>query len=378
MIDERWAARIDELLARNSDLLASSVLRLLEPEGFPASYPTLVRHLREKRGARKGRGKTASMPIETFPAEEAQADWSDCRRLGHEWGLGDLWCFGAIHCWCRRRFWWFAPSIDAAHTLEGFVRFFEDSDGVPAQVRIDNMGALVTDAHPRLRLRPVALDFAGHYGFRFVGCWPGDAQRKGKIERPFRELREAFLQEMEIVGPPTSIEHLNALTAAWLTNHVHPRKHRVTGQPPDDRFAVERPLLSRLPLVRFDTARREPRRVGAVPLIEVDGGLYSVPPACVRATVEIRVPVDAGVLEVRHAGHLVASHRLLAHGETGPVWAPEHRAAAEAEAMGRHRRRPQHLRVVDDRTAVELDLGVGDWQVAPVDLDGYDLEGGTA
>jgi hypothetical protein len=51
VVDQRWAGRIEELLGRNPNLLASSVYRLLVAEGFPASYPTLVRHLRVVRGA---------------------------------------------------------------------------------------------------------------------------------------------------------------------------------------------------------------------------------------------------------------------------------------------------------------------------------------
>src|SRR6266545_6639152 len=55
VIDRCWAGRIDQLLERNPNLLATSVHRLLVAEGFVGSYPTLVRHLRAKRGIRRGR-----------------------------------------------------------------------------------------------------------------------------------------------------------------------------------------------------------------------------------------------------------------------------------------------------------------------------------
>jgi transposase len=125
VIDQRWARRIEELLARNPNLLASSVYRLLVAEGFGASYPTLVRHLRSVRGPRRGRTTKATVPIETAPGEEAQVDWSDCCDWGERFGLGPLHCFGAILCWSRHRFWWFAHSVDRAHSLEGLVRLFE-------------------------------------------------------------------------------------------------------------------------------------------------------------------------------------------------------------------------------------------------------------
>jgi hypothetical protein len=74
------------------------------------------------------------VPIETAPGEEAQADWSDCGDWGERFGLGPLHCFGAILCWSRHRFWWFASSTDRAHSLEGLVRLFEDAGGVLGRV----------------------------------------------------------------------------------------------------------------------------------------------------------------------------------------------------------------------------------------------------
>ena len=316
------------------------------------------------------------MPIETAPGEEAQVDWSDCCDWGERFGLGPLHCFGAILCWSRHRFWWFASSVDRAHSLEGLVGFFEDAGGVPGRVRIDNMGALVARSHPRLVLHPPAREFAAAHGFGFAGCWPGDAARKGKVERPFRELKEALLQEL-VLDPPASIGELNIRAARWLAEVVHIRPHRVTGQPPRDRLDRERPLLAPLPRVRYDTARREPRRVGRVPLVECDGAHYSVPPQLAGQLVEVRVPVAATTLEIRSGGQLVARHTLAAAGQT--AWDPAHRAQVERLALGR-RRPARHLRAVagpPPPCAAELQLGPGDYDIATPDLAvRYDLDGG--
>ena len=171
-----------------------------------------------------------------------------------------------------------------------------------------------------------AREFAAAHGFCFAGCWPRDAARKGKVERPFRELKEALLEEL-VLDPPGSVGELNLRAARWLAAVVHPRSHRVTGEPPAERLDRERPLLAPLPRVRYDTARREPRRVGRVPLVELDGAHYSVPPELAGQLVEVRLPVQAATLEVRGGGQLLARHALVDPGQT--AWDPAHRAALE-------------------------------------------------
>jgi transposase len=371
VVGDRWIKRIAELLEANPELLATSIERIVRAEGWEGSYESLVRHLRAVRGVRRRRSPGVSVPIETAAGAEFQFDWSDCCDWGQRWGLGDLHCFGAVLCFSRRRHWWFAPSLDRAHTFECLVRFFEDVGGIAAVGRTDRMGALGTSRGGVFRFGPEALDFARYHGFAFKACAARDAKRKGKCERPFGELNSAFMQEMAL-DPPGSIGELNARAPRWLGTYVHPRSHRVTGEAPAARLGAEAGLLGPLPRARYDTARREPRVVNApLPLVEVDRVFYSVPPTLVGATVEVRVPVDAGALEVRYGGNLVATHRVGAPGGP-PVWDPAHRAAAEAIALAPHRR---HLRVVVAPAGplpTGLDLGAGDYDVAPVDLGRYD------
>jgi transposase len=373
LVDEHWAARVLELLVANPQLLGTSVFRLLEAEGFGGSYPTLVRHLREVRGVRHRKEPPVSVPIETAPGEEFQFDWSDCRDWGAAWGLGDLHCFGAILSWSRHLFWWFAPSVDRPHTFEGLVRFFEDVGGVAGIGRTDRMGALGRSKGRTFHYAKEALEFASFHGFAFKVCPSGDAKRKGKIERPFRELKEALLAELVAVGPG-SLDELNRRARAWLDRVVHPRPHRTTGVAPAIRLADERSLLVPVPRVRFDTARRQPRHVGIpVPLVEVDGVAYSAPPELAGTMVEIRVPVDQGLIELRSHGLLVATHQVAPPG-SAPVWDPAHRRAAEAIALAPHGSR-RLVAVPDPEPDPEpepgLDLGDGDYDVDEPDLGSY-------
>ncbi len=369
-VGERWRVRIAGLLEKNASLQATSIMRIIEAEGFDGSYPSLTRYLRTVRGPSRGAAPAVAMPIDTGPGVEFQFDWSDCNSWARRWGWADeLHCFGTVLCWSRRKRWWFAPVIDRPHTLEGLAGWFDDLDGVPAVGRTDRMGQLGTSRGRSFHWAPGVLEFARHYGVAMKVCKAGDAARKGKVERPFRDLKAGFLAEMDL-DPPAGVSELNRRAEAWLARYAHAVVHRSTKITPDERFKVEQPLLARLPRLRFDTARREPRSVGRFPLIEWDTVFYSVPPDAVGAVVEARQPVVEPIVEVRLAGRLVAVHPLAPAGSP-TQWLPEHRAAAEAIALGRHGRPLRPVSDTDEtpsRAPVVLELGDGDYDVDEPDL----------
>lgn len=380
VLGEGWKARIDQMLAAQPALLATSIYDLIVAEGFTGSYPTVVRYVRSRRGPRFRSAAQVSLPIETAPGQEAQFDWTDCSGQAGAWGWpGPLWCFGAILCWSRWRLWWFTVCADREHTFEGLVRFFEAVGGVPRIGRTDRMGALGRSQGKRFVLHPPAREFARHHGIVIAPCQAGDAKRKGKVERPFRQLKEGFLPELGVSGPPADLADLNARAQAWLERRVHAVAHRITGVPPTQRLETERQLLAPLPSTRFDTAYVEPRRVHtAIPLITYGGVRYSVPVRCLGQTVEVRREVTDQRLVVRWAGVVVATHHLRPSG-ADDVWDPTHHAeavhAALTGATGRHLHpvpptpntpddRP------DDRDAVRLELA-GDYEVETPDLAVY-------
>jgi transposase len=376
VVDEHWRGRVAALLAHNDELQATSIMRVLRAEGFDGSYQSLTRHLRDVRGPRQRSASVVTVPIETAPGEEFQFDWSDCNLWARRWGWDhELQCFGAVLCWSRIKCWWFSSSIERSHTFEGLVRFFEAVDGVAAVGRTDRMGCLGRSRGKAFIWHPPALEFARHYGFALKACDTADAARKGKIERPFRDLKGGFLPEMDL-DPPADIAELNRRVGPWLATYVHAVAHRSTGVAPDLRLRAEAALLGPLPPMRFDTARREPRRVGRVPLVEWDGVFYSTSPQAAGQLVEARQAVGSVALELRLGGVLVAEHRVVAPG-SDPQWLPEHRAAAEAIALGRHGR---PLRAVPAEAETppprpELHLGEGDYDVEVPDLDLFESIG---
>lgn len=371
VMNARWKERIATLIDGYPRLLGVSVHNKLRAEGFGGGYSTVTRELRSIRGPRFRAADGASMPIHTDPGEEAQFDFCDLSEWATRWGWPSLWCFGMILCWSRWRMWWFTTSQDRQHTFEGIARFFDAAGGIPAACRTDRMGALGRSQGRRFVLHPPTAGFAAHHATQITSCKARDAKRKGKVERPFRQLQETFLPEVEVDGIPADIAELNRRAERWLQTRVHAVPSRSTGEPPAARLVLERPFLSPLPRVRFDTDYVDTRRVhNIVPFISVDGGRYSVPPEILGQLVEVRRPVDATEFTVRYAGRTVITHQLSDAASHDIVWDPAHRAAVEAIALGDRPSPVRHLHVVPPTDTLEqLELGDGNYDVDPPDLD---------
>jgi transposase len=376
VMNARWKERIEGLIGTYPRLLGISVHNKLAAEGFTGGYSTVTRELRAIRGPRFRAADAASMPIHTDPGEEAQFDFCDLSDWARRWGWPTpLWCFGMILCWSRWRMWWFTTSEDRQHTFEGIARFFDAAGGIPAANRTDRMGALGRSQGRRFVLHPPTIGFAAHHATTITSCKAGDAKRKGKVERPFRQLQETFLPEVELDCIPADLSELNRRAHRWLDERVHRVPSRSTGEPPSERLILERPFLTALPRVRFDTDYVETRRVhNIVPFISVDGGRYSVPPEVLGQLVEVRRAVDATEFTVRWAGKVVVTHQLSSEPGNEIVWDPAHRAATERIALtGRQRTDSRHLHLVAsapiDIDQLQLHLGDGDFDVDTPDLD---------
>ena len=372
VLNARWRARIESLIGAYPRLLGISVHNKLRAEGFGGGYSTVTRALREIRGPRFRAAERVSVPIHTDPGEEAQFDFCDLSAWAARWGWpSPLWCFGMILSWSRWRMWWFTTSEDRQHTFEGMARFFDAASGVPAVCRTDRMGALGRSQGQRFVLHPPAVGFAAHHGIKIASCRAGDAKRKGKVERPFRQLQETFLPEIEVDGVPSGIDELNQRAQRWLDERVHQLPSRSTGEWPATRLVLERGFLSPLPRTRFDTDHVDTRRVHNVwPFIAVDGVRYSVPPEALGQLVEIRRPVDSEHFSVRWAGRVIATHHVKRTGEQ-VVWDPAHRVAAHTIALRNRRYDGRHLHLVPEpEPRIEpLELGDGDFDVDTPDLD---------
>ena len=93
------------------------------------------------------------------------------------------------------------------------------------------------------------LDLARHYGFQPRACRPYRPKTKGKVERPFRYIREDFFLGASF----RNLDDLNVQLRHWLDTVANPRVHATTQRVVNEAFAEEKPTLKPLPLAPYRT-----------------------------------------------------------------------------------------------------------------------------
>jgi hypothetical protein len=146
------------------------------------------------------------------------------------------------------------------------------------------------------------LDLAAHYGFLPKACKPYRAKTKGKVERPFRYVREDFF----LARTFRNLDDLNVQFVQWLDQVANVRLHATTQRVVVEHFAEERGHLRALPAGPFNTVLALERRITRDGMVSVAGNLYSVPDSTRRRTVEVQI--TAGAVNILEDGTLIASH----------------------------------------------------------------------
>jgi transposase len=127
---------------------------------------------------------------------------------------------------------------------------FADLGGVPAEILYDRMrtvfhrdntegGHIVYNATLRA--------FAAHYNYQPKACRRYRAQTKGKVERPYRYVREDYF----LGDSFRNLEDLNLRFRAWLDQVANSRTHATTRRVVVEHFAEELPHLQALPAGPF-------------------------------------------------------------------------------------------------------------------------------
>ena len=302
-------------------LTARRLFRELKALGYEGGYTTMVKvFLRDVRPpAEKGYG----VRFETAPGEQAQVDFAQFQVVFTDEPSRPrvVWLFSMV-LGCSRLIWArFVAHHDLAMVLRCHMAAFEAMGGCPREILYDRIKTAVAgEGDQGIVYNRSLIDRARHDGFHPKACRAYRAQTKGKVERPFRYIREDFF----LAHTFRNLEDLNAQLRVWLDQVANPRVHAKTRRVVNEAFAEERPHLRQLPLAPFRAVLRLERRISRDGMVSVGGNFYSVPDATRRRVVKVHTL--ASEVQIFEDGSLVAAHAVL-EGRHQQRIAPGHRKA---------------------------------------------------
>ena len=232
------------------------------------------------------------MRFQTPPGEQAQVDFARFEvEFTDEPGVKRIvWLFSMVLGYSRLIWARFVLHQDMQSVLCCHIAAFDAIGGAPRTILYDRMKTAVIgeDADGLVIYNRALVDIARHYGFQPRACRSYQTKTKGKVERPFRYIREDFF----LGGAFRNLDDLNEQLRHWLDTVANPRVHATTNKVVNEAFAEERSLLKAVPTVPYRAVLRLERRASHEGMVSVGGNLYSVPDTTRRRVFEVHVLAD--------------------------------------------------------------------------------------
>src|ERR1700676_2452020 len=275
----------------------------LKASGAAMSYQALTGFCR-----RQGIGQTPVVPSGQYhfePGVEMQHDTSphEVEVDGRKYKAQTA---SAVLCYSRMLFFQINPTFqrfDCKVFLTDALRYM---GGAAERVMIDNTHVVVLRGTGREMIPVPETDaFAERFGFRFVAHAIGDANRKGRVERPFSFIENNFLAGRTF----TSWSDLNTQARQWCdkVNSTYKKHIRAV---PRELFAVERLHLKPLPAWIPEVYRMHQRMIDVEGYVSLHSIRYSVPVDWIGRRVEVRETRDKLEIEL-DARRIVTHTRML-------------------------------------------------------------------
>jgi hypothetical protein len=191
--------------------------------------------------------------------------------------------------------------------------------GATARVMIDNTHVVVLRGSGRDMVPvPEMAAFGERFGFQFAAHAIGDANRSGRVERPFSFIEGNFLAGRTF----SSWEDLNQRAREWCdkVNSTYKKHIRAV---PRELFAVERLHLKPLPAWIPEVYRLHQRLVDIEAYVALHTNRYSVPVDWIGRRVEVRETKDK--IEIQLDARRLVVHRRIAEAKDQRITRAGHR-----------------------------------------------------
>jgi transposase len=337
-------------LREDPHLWARTLFDELEELGYPLSYQSLTRNIRE-RGLRPDCEACRSVTdrpnaiIPHEPGDETQWDWLDLPDPPPSWGWGKKarLLVGSLAYSSKWR-GSLEPSTDQPHLVQGLDQVTRALGGVTRSWRFDRMSTVCDPGSGR-----ITASFAGaakHYSVAVAVCPPRRGNRKGVVEKANHTAAQRWWRTLpDDVTPEQAQADLDRFCSVRGDTRM-----RAT---PEGRFTVAALAatepLQPVPAAPYPVIVAEQRTASRQALVAYRGNRYSVPPELAAARVVVTRPVGGEFIDIATAaGIVIARHKLLADGLGGTVRDCGHVIALDAAAMaaassGRGHRRKERI-----------------------------------
>ncbi|WP_323779152.1 IS21 family transposase [Leisingera sp.] len=320
-IIEPFERYLQERVQDFPDLSGARLLREIRELGYEGGYTMVTDFLREVRPARQTQFERR---FETPPGKQAQVDFAEFTvEFTDDPGVvRKVWLFSMVLGHSRWLWGRFVASQNLQSVLRCHIAAFSAMGGAVEEILYDRMKTAVIgeDEAGVVTYNAALVALLNHYGTVPRACQPYRARTKGKVERPFRYIRQDFF----LARTFRNMDDLNAQFDAWRTGVANPRVHATTRQVVDEAFAGEVAHLNPLPAVPYSAVLTVERRVSKDGMISVGGNYYSVPDTARRRTLEVQH--HATELRIFEEGQLIARHPVL-EGKARRRVDPAHRKA---------------------------------------------------
>ena len=280
---------IAEWLAEDPRAPAVVIAQRLRPLGFTGGMSILKEHLHAARGQLTA--KRAYVRMEPAAGERLEIDWGHFGALSYQGDARKLYAFCLVECHSRKLYVEFTHSQSFETFVRCHIHAFQALGGVARELWYDNLATAVAEHDGNLvRFQPRFLAFAREYNFLPRACHVRAAWEKGKVERSVGYLRQNFWPLRSF----TDLADVNLQAQHWLAEVANRRRHRETGQTPEERFRPE--ALRLLPAVVPDYRDTAEAQVHKDLRLAFDGNHYCVPPRYVGHALTVKA--DAGAVTI--------------------------------------------------------------------------------
>ena len=322
-----YSSYLMERVVSYPDLSGRRLFREIKDLGYEGSYSTLKPFLRDVRPPVRSRFERR---FETPPGKQAQVDFAEFTvSFTDEPGVTrKVWLFSMVLGHSRWLWGRYVSSQNLQSVMRCHIAAFNAMGGSPEHILYDRMKTAVIgeDESGVVTYNTSLVALLNHYGTVPRACRPYRAKTKGKVERPFRYIRQDFF----LARTFRNIEDLNAQFVLWCTGIANPRIHATTLRVVDEAFAEEQPSLKPLPAIPYSAILTVERRVSHDGMVAVAGNYYSVPDTTRKRVLEVQNHTHE--IRIFEEGTLVASHPVL-EGKNQRRVDPAHRKAPPVQVV---------------------------------------------